>query len=842
MPDAVSATRWLRVRELFDLALEQPAEGRVAWVQEATGNDPAIGAEVLSLLNALDHARETLERPAGRIVAEALSEPDDAHWLGSRVGPYDITRLIGYGGMGAVYEGTRAEGDFAKRVAIKFLRPGMDSDLAMRRFRYERQILASLNHKNIAGLHDGGVTGDGQPFFVMEYVEGIPITTYCAQHRLSVRQRVALARQVCAAVQHAHQQLIVHRDLKPGNILVTPDGSVKLLDFGIAKLLREEEGPGQLPMTRGGVRVFTPEYASPEQVRGLTLAPASDIYSLGVVLYELLSGRRPFVTEGKLLSEIERDICEVPPTRPSLIAASDDFSVFGEGSVTRVRRQLAGDLDAIVQTALAKEAGMRYGTAEQLSSDLQRWLDGHPVSARKTWLGYRFRKFVGRHKWEVAAGVLALAALGGGYFSTARQAKIARTEAGKAEEVNAFMADMLSAADPESQGRDVTVREVLDKAAAEVPNRKLDPEVEAQVRHTVAQTYYGLGIYDSAAVHANRAFELRRRIFGLDNENTLMSMSYHIAVMEALGAFAKAESLARIEVAAWRRLPRNAKEEASALDNLSRMIEHQGRLEEAYQIKLESIALRRTLTDSVSRADLPYTLNNLAVSAMYFGKFAQAESLNREGLEVARTTTGPASPMYGEMLKSLASGLSDQGRHRESDSLMKLSVNILRTALGDRHPNYLRAMLNLAQNRYQMGDIPGALEAANVVVPHIGDQLPEADPTAAAVLQVQGLALDSLKRYTEGEAPLRRSLALRRKYLPEGHWAVASSESVVGYHLGLVRRFDEGARLMEGAYARIAEARGADAVVSKRVASRLAEMYGRWGKRADSVAWAAKAE
>ncbi|MBK8247838.1 MAG: protein kinase [Gemmatimonadetes bacterium] len=314
----LSPTRWLRIKELFDLALEQPTGERERWVEATTASDPVARRELLSLLAALDHARETLERPAAHLVSELPADLDESSLVGRRVGAYDVVRLIGFGGMGAVYEGVRADGDFDKRVAIKFLRAGNESELALQRFRYERQILASLNHKNIAALLDGGMTSDGQPYFVMEYVDGVPITTYCTARRLGVRARVSLFRQVLSAVQHAHQQLVVHRDLKPGNILVTPDGTVKLLDFGIAKLLREAEGPDQLPMTRGGVRLFTPEYASPEQVRGLALTPASDIYSSGVVLYELLTGRRPTPTEGRLLSEIEVAICTVPPRdRPS---------------------------------------------------------------------------------------------------------------------------------------------------------------------------------------------------------------------------------------------------------------------------------------------------------------------------------------------------------------------------------------------------------------------------------------------------------------------------------------------------------------------------------------------
>ncbi len=838
----LSGTGWLRVRDLFDQALERPAAEREAWVDSVTGVDPVARREVLSLLAALDQARTDLERPAAAAVTGWRSGGEEAPLVGRRIGAWEITRLIGFGGMGAVYEGVHAEGDFSKRVAVKCLRAGTESDLALQRFRYERQILASLNHRNIAALLDGGVTDDGLPYFVMEYVDGVPITTYCTQHRLGVRERVSLFRQVLGAVQHAHQQLVVHRDLKPGNILVTTDGTVKLLDFGIAKLLRQAEGPDQLPMTRGGVRLFTPEYASPEQVRGLALAPASDIYSSGAILYELLTGRRPTATEGKLLAEIEVAICTVPPTRPGAAVTEQAATTFAEGSAARVRRRLAGDLEAIMQTALAKEPSLRYASAERFAADLRRWQEDRPVAARKAWLGYRVRKFIGRRPFEVAAGAAAVLALVGGIVSTSRQARIARLEAAKAAEVNEFMADMLSAADPESQGRDVTVKDVLDRAAREVPGRKLLPEVEAQVRHTIAQTYYGLGLYDSATAHAHRAFELRQREFGLRHDRTLYSLSYVVAAQEALGAFAQAESLARVGVREWKALKgANPSEIANSLDALARMIEHQGRLDEARQYKVEAVAIRRTLTDSASRADLPFTLNNLSVSYQYAGDYVRAESLAREGLEVARKYHGAESVVGAEMLKSVASLLSDVGRHAEADTLIREATRVMRQLLGPRHPNYLRGMLNQAQILYARGDVRGALAAADVVVPEIGRSLPEADPTAGSALQAQGLALDSLHRYAEGEVALQRSLEIRQRYMPPDHWAIASSEAVVGYHLAITGRYPEAERLMRRAYEALVERRGADASVTRRVAVRMSELYGRWGRAADSVRWAATA-
>ena len=396
MPDPpLTPTRLQRMKALFDQAVDlSPAERDAFLAAAVPAGDDSLRREVLSLLAALERAGDTLEPAISGSLADAVGAEDD-RYVGTRVGAYDLLRRIGMGGMGAVYEGSRADDQFRKRVAVKFLRRGVESDLAIRRFRYERQILANLNHPNIAALLDGGVTPDGQPYIVMEYVEGRPITLWCDEHRAGVRQRISLFRQVCAAVQHAHQNLVVHRDLKPGNILVTEDGTVKLLDFGIAKLLREEEGPHQLPPTQGGFRAFTPDYASPEQVRGLPVGTASDVYALGVVLYELLTDTRPFHLEGCLLAEIEQIVCHEPPKKPSSVATAEAAELTGERSARRLSARLEGDLDAITLTALRKEPDRRYGSADHLSADLRRHLSGMPVTARREGMAYRIESWCG---------------------------------------------------------------------------------------------------------------------------------------------------------------------------------------------------------------------------------------------------------------------------------------------------------------------------------------------------------------------------------------------------------------------------------------------------------------
>lgn len=839
-PD-LSATRLARIREVFDGALEVTQEERPEYVRRVCGADTTLRTEVESLLAALDRGAATWESPLGPLLADALSGNAADDVVGRRIGPYDVTQLLGYGGMGAVYEGVRADDQFRKRVALKFLRRGLEGDQAIRRFRYERQILANLSHKNIAALLDGGVSADGQPYFVMEYVDGEPITRYCSTRQLGIRDRVQLLRQVCSAVQHAHQNLVVHRDLKPGNILVTSDGTVKLLDFGIARLLREGEGSEQLPMTQGGIRAFTPDYASPEQVRGLPVATASDIYSLGVIASELLSGHRPFTLDGLLFAEMQQRVCTTPAPPPSTLVTGDDSPSFGERSVARVRAQLHGDLDAIVLQCLRKEPERRYGSAEQLGSDFRSYLDGQPVSAQRDRLGYRTGKFLRRRRVEVAASGLIATALVGGIVATSHQAQRAETERSKVEQVNTFLTTMLSAVDPGYQGRDVTVAQVLSQAARDVDQQKLDPEIEADVRHTIGQTYYGLGLYDSAATHSQRAYELRKSLFGDLDQRTLMSLSYLVALAEARGAFAQAESLARLDVDGQRRTrDQRPGELATALDNLARVVEQEGRLDEATTFKLESIGIRRQSTDSATRASLPYSLNNMAVSYAYKGMFAKADSFVQEALAIEARLHSKESPNYGDLLRSLASIRDDLGKQAEADSLIRESIRILKSTLGPTHANYLRALNMRAMLRYTANDMPAAVEAAREVTGAIGKGLAEGDPTAATAFQVLGLALDSLGQHWSADTALRRSQLLREKYLAPDNWMIASSRAVTGYHLGLMGRHGEAERMMTAAYNDLVKSRGADAAVTKRVAIRLAELMEKQGRLADARRWRVK--
>ncbi|MDQ2855595.1 MAG: protein kinase, partial [Acidobacteriota bacterium] len=436
-------------KELFHAAVDLAPADREAFLSTNCA-DNELRDEVLQLLSANDSAGDFIQQPAlvdiGLVTEDETSR--NAAVAGQQIGSYRIIRELGRGGMGAVYLAARADESFDKQVALKLIKRGMDSDAIIKRFVMERQILANLDHPNIARLIDGGTTKDGLPYFVLEYVEGLSITRYCDQHKLNTTERLKLFRQVCAAVQFAHQNLTVHRDLKPSNIIVTAEGTPKLLDFGIAKLLT---GDASAEATATIGRVLTPEYASPEELRGLPVTTSTDVYSLGVVLYELLSGHSPFHFESRSPEDVARMITGLPPPKPSVVITRveatrptngnaavqptpEEISLRRDGSVERLRRRLAGDLDNILLKALRKEPERRYASVQEFSEDINRNLRGLPVTASPDTLGYRARKFTQRHKAAVLAAAIVLITLSSATAITTWQARVARHERDKAQQ------------------------------------------------------------------------------------------------------------------------------------------------------------------------------------------------------------------------------------------------------------------------------------------------------------------------------------------------------------------------------------------------------------------------
>jgi eukaryotic-like serine/threonine-protein kinase len=424
---SVTAERWQQIKAIVAEALEEKSPAaRMALVANRCGEDAELRREVESLVDQTTSALENFAEKAGAPLRQDRSRLE----AGRRMGPWAIVRELGRGGMGAVYLAERADGAFQKQVAIKVLKRGTDTDEILRRFEAERQILARLDHPNITRLIDAGTTEDGLPYVVMDYVIGKPITQYAGEKQLSVTDRLKLFRAVCSAVSYAHQNLVVHRDLKPSNILVTESGEVRLLDFGIAKLLSDAEAGG-VDMTITVLRVMTPEYASPEQIKGEPITTLSDVYSLGVCLYELLTGARPYKLTRKTSEELSKAICEQEPERPSTAVAKGDGSSKLHAPSSKLLR---GDLDNIVLMALRKEPARRYASVEQFSEDIRRHLENLPVRARKDTAAYRASKFMQRHKLGVVAAALVALTLIVGSITTAWQAHQARLEKAKAEQ------------------------------------------------------------------------------------------------------------------------------------------------------------------------------------------------------------------------------------------------------------------------------------------------------------------------------------------------------------------------------------------------------------------------
>ncbi len=459
--------RWAQIRQIFDGALERSEVDRAAYLRVTCARDDELRREVESLLSSHDVAGDFLDKPAANfsvsvsgttrtLVSSSVELPE--YPAGYRVGPYELQKCIGRGGMGSVWLATRFDSDFKKRVAIKLVKRGMDTQEILRRFRLERQVLAGLTHPNIAALIDGGSTPDGLPYLVMEYVDGIRIDRYCEQHKSTITERLKLFRDVCAAVQYAHGNLVVHRDLKAGNILVTAEGVPKLLDFGIAKLIRTEFSTLAAAETRPELRPMTLDYASPEQVRGEPITTATDVYSLGVLLYKLLTGKSPYGPGARSDAALRKAICDQEPLKPSAVVLSDEKAVIPQATQKidvseeetrdkarrRLKKKLAGDLDMIVLMALRKEPLRRYASVEQFSEDIRRYLEGRPVIARSDTFGYRATRFVRRNAAAIAAAVVvAVTLLGTIIFEQRSAARAAQRDSIAEARLNVVEAESL---------------------------------------------------------------------------------------------------------------------------------------------------------------------------------------------------------------------------------------------------------------------------------------------------------------------------------------------------------------------------------------------------------------
>ena len=600
---ALTPERWARVEVLFHQASAVPAADRPVWLDVHCGDDAELRREVESLL-ASDSSDVGVTVAVGSALAES-ARAVAASQAGQRIGVYRVVRELGHGGMGAVFLARREGADFEQQVAIKFLRGVLAAD-SVDRFRAERRILAPLQHPNIARLIDGGATEDGAPYLVMEYVAGQPIDHYCDEKKLPIRDRLTLFCQVCEAVDVAHRSLIVHRDIKPSNILVTADGVPKLLDFGIAKLLDDSGQAPVAPVTVTGMRMLTPEYASPEQIRGEPITTAADIYSLGVLLFELLTGDRPFTFPSRRIEEIERMVGVQEPPKPSTSARASGHA-----------RQLAGDLDTIVLTALRKEPARRYASAAHLADDIRRYLEGRPILARPATWRYRTSRFVTRHRWGVAAAAVIAMLLVGSAIVFVTQAARVQQERDTAEQVITFLTSLFAVADPsESRGNTITAREILDRGVERISiDLKEQPEVQARLLDAMGRVYRELGLFDRSSVVLDQALKLRLGQGGPDDLTTAATMAGLGDALRERGRIDDAEPLVRQALEIRQRLagPRAAVT-AQSLNGLGLITQQRGNWDEAVKLFEESIAILR---ERLGPADPQLAVGLANVGSMY---------------------------------------------------------------------------------------------------------------------------------------------------------------------------------------------------------------------------------
>ncbi|MEM7355697.1 MAG: serine/threonine-protein kinase, partial [Acidobacteriota bacterium] len=785
----MNPSRWRQVEEIFRSASQRAPTERREYLSRACGEDRELRRAVEDLLRSDEAAGDYLERllvDGIELLGQTAAE--------RQVGTYRLLERIGEGGMGVVYRADRDDDEYRKQVAIKLIRWGMDQPAQVERFRRERQILAELEHPNIARLLDGGTTAAGAPYLVMEYVAGEPIDRYCDRHRLGLAARLELFLTVCSAVQHAHQHLVIHRDLKPGNILVTAEGTVKLLDFGIAKLLRPDAGEPTGTLDR----FLTLAYASPEQIRGELVGTASDVYSLGVVLYELLTGRRPIAPEGLGRAEAERRILQIEPPAPSRVvtpiadevddaASPEDIAAARGLRPQALRRRLSGDLDVIVLMALRKERDRRFRSVDQLTRDLRRHLGGLPIEARKSSLVYRSVKFLRRNRLALAAAIVLVAALLAAVISL-QQTVRTQQEREKAAELASFLVDLFDASDPAiARGEDLTARQVLDRGAARIRDEfGSRPLLQATLLDTVGRVYRKLGLYDQARPLVEQALENRRRLSqsSLDVGQSLRHLGHLDKAQgrypEAIAAYRESLELTH------RQLGESHLETAECLNDLALALQIVGEVDEARELLRRALAIYRSLLGDEDPFVATVSIN-LALLFESQGDYAAAEPLMRDALAIDLKTFGDLHPNVADDLNSLALLLQQQGQLGPAQDLYQQALTMYRQLLEPDHPQLLASLNNLATVYSDQGELDEARrlleEALGTFEPMRRQGHPDIAPSLnnlAQVLQYQG-------RYDEAAALLEEALALRRAAFGDRHFDVAAS-----WHNLAILRFTAG--------------------------------------------------
>ncbi len=741
-----------RIAALYGEAAELGARERAAFLDQACAGDGELRAEIESLLAAHDRAGDFLERPPTDLLDETGGAADG---VGKRVGAYRLLSELGRGGMGIVYLAERADGAFEQQVALKLIHRAFVSEALLERFVRERRVLARLEHPHIARLLDGGVAEDGRPYFAMEVVRGSPLLAYCDHHQLALGSRLELFGQACRAVQHAHANLVVHRDLKPSNMLVGGDGALKLLDFGIAKLLDDDAEAGT-GLTRAGIQPLTPEYAAPEQREGRPATTATDVYSLGVVLCELLTGHRPCF----------------PPAGGEPVALKD---VAG--------RRLDRDLAAVIDQALERDPGERYPSVEALGEDLRRFRAGLPVRARPASLAYRTRKLFFRHRLTFTAATAAAVALVAGLAVSLWQARIAASERDtaeramrRAEQVQTFLTGLFEGVDPAAtKGEAITARELLERGAARVEAELVgQPEAQAELLHTLARVNLSLGRYDQARKLAERELELARGLHGPRHPDVARALNVLGNAHAYLGDFDAGAECYREALALRRELLGNRhRDVAQSLNDLAIALQESAEPAQAAAMYREALAIYAALGEESEEAAT--TSSNLGGLLRQQGDLAGAEVAQREALRLWRLRLDEDHPLIAAAQGDLAQVRFDQGQLAEAESLNRQSLAVQRRVLGPDHPSVSTRLNNLALVLLAQGDPAGAESLLREVLAIDRKNLGAEHPFIAISLDNLATALARQGRDEEALSLFREALAMHKKLRGADHPRVAVS-------------------------------------------------------------------
>ncbi|MCB0729945.1 MAG: serine/threonine protein kinase [Ignavibacteriae bacterium] len=822
---------WEKVEELFSKALDIDKKDRLEFLQNNCENNHKLLNDVISLLNEDEEIHPLLNKKA----SELINIEEKLNFVGQQIGNYKLLEEIASGGMGTVFLAERCDGIFEQKVALKIIKPGLSTIPIIRRFQHERQILANLQHPNIARLFDGGVTEDKRPFFTMEYVDGIPIDEYCDKNKLTIKKRLKLFIKVCDTVQYAHNNLVIHRDLKPSNILIQNDGTIKLLDFGISKVLSAESERSDLPtITQAEINLLTPEYSSPEQIKNSHISVSADVYSLGLILYKLLSGKSAHEFKTRTFNEFEKVICESSVSKPSTVVVHADGETFDNRNThqQKLQRILNGDLDNICLMALRKEPERRYASVEMFAYDIERYLDNLPILARKESFTYTAKKFIIRHKTAVIANIALFFIINGLILFYTIQLKEQRDkanlEARKAEQVASFLQDLFLVSDPdESKGETITARELLDKGASKLKlglNEEI--EIKSKLLNTIGKVYTNLGLYNSAE-ETLLSIKENKDLSKIDKETFIETLLNLGTVYRFKGKFDIAEE---VLIMANKECDENLKENhplfGDCYINLGGYYYEKGMYDKSYDYYKKAEKIFR-LNFGNENEKVAEVLHGIGILEFDEGKLHKSDSLYREALKIYSKINGELNVNTAAVQNELATVLRHSGKFEESAKLYEKSLNTRIKLLGKDHPDVAHTLNHLSrlyynQEQYEKAE-PLARRSLEIREKLSGENHPEVMASRSSLAGT----LMGLKKYKEAEELYRLAYKTAKATLGDSHVYTPAILGNIGKVLMEQKKYDEAEKLILQSIEMIEKIQNVRSTYkSGRVVS-LAELYNR---------------